>query len=255
MPGFVDVSGMSYNDVKRMGREDDDVDFGSVPARRNPVMQTGHSVSDVWAAACAAQRINGEYVKEIKYSYDEITKQTLVSKRRNRDVMMDFLYNPDRILVEDVEQGEACREFLAKDITFRALKGRLTEFDNSVKKVLAVKDRFYTVANNYEMAVVACLPASFLRAQARLVSEERLARCKPVDNPLSDKVILDVEVLRTNYSQNYGIFWIQAVTADDRAVFFSYKNDMAAGTKIKISGTVKAHQDQKSQLNRVKVIG
>lgn len=255
MPGFVDVSGMSSEEVRRMGHADDhdEVDFGQ--RRRNTVLQIGHSVSDVWAAASAAQRVNGEYVKEAVRVFDKDTGITRDVKRRNRDIMMEFLQNPDRLLVEDVEAGEATRNYLEQDIVLRALKGKLTDFDSSVQRVLAVKDRFYTVTHNYELAVVAALPNSVIRSQQRQNSDTRLqfARGGHVGQP-GNKITAHVEVLSCNYSKEYNIFWVKAITDQDQPVFFSLKEKFDAGTWLDIQGKVKAHKDNFTQLNYVKVL-
>lgn len=259
MPGFVDVSGMTYEDVRRMGHADDynDVDHQPrrTPARRNTVLQTGHSVSDVWAAASAAQRVNGEYVKESIRVFDKDTGLTRDVKRRNRDIMMEFLHNPDRILPEDVDAGESVRNYLEQDIVLRALKGRLTEFDASVQRVLAVKDRFYTVTHNYELAVVAALPNSAIRSQQRQNSDTRLqlARGGFIAQP-GAKITTHVEVLTCNYSKEYNIFWVRGITDQDQPVMFSLKERFDAGTWLDIQGKVKAHRDNLTQLNYVKVL-
>lgn len=258
MPGFVDVSGMTYQDVRRMGHEDDydheTKRFGRVaPPRTNTVLQTGHSVSDVWAAACAAQRINSGYYKEHEFATDDQRRPQII-KRKNREVMMEFLQNPDRLLVEDVEAGEQARDFLSKDITLRALKGRLTDFDQSVSKCLAVADRFYTVTHRYEMAVIASLPQSHQRAVRRLAVQDRLATTVPeAVGEISSKVQLTIEVVNSTYSQNYGVFWIKAITTDNRAVFFAHKNSLAPESTHQITGLVKRFDNGQTQLNRVKI--
>jgi hypothetical protein len=260
MPGFVDVSNMTSEEVRRMGHADDydheTKRYGRVaPPRNNPVLQTGHSISDVWAAACAAQRINGEYLKESTYTYNEASGQTVLDKRRNRDIMMEFLQNPDRLLVEDVEAGEQARNFLQKDLTFRALKGRLTDFDQSISKCLAVADRFYTVSHRYEMAVIASLPNSVRRSQERQNTEQRLkfAQGGLIGQP-GDRVTANAEVISANYSQQYNIFWIRAITDKDQPVTFSNKQKFDAGTHLTIQGKVKAHLNNLTQLNYVKVL-
>ncbi len=254
MPGFVDVGGMTYEDVRRMGHADDDAE--SVPARRyNKVLQVGHSISDVWAAASAAQRVNGNYFKEHAYEWDETSGTQKLTKRRNRDVMMEFLQNPDRILVEDVEAGEQCRDFLARDITFRAIKSQLTDFDRSVQQVLAVNERFYTVSNRYELAVVASLPNSAARAQERQTADQRIqfARGGLVGN-IGDKVTTNVEVIRTFYKKDFNIYFVTAITDQDQAVTFGFKEKFDVGTHVTIQGKVKAHRDNLTQLNYVKVL-
>ena len=149
MPGFVDVTGMTYEDVRRMGHADDYDEEPQHYSRRassynKPAVQVGYAVNDVWAAACAAQRINDGYFKE--HVYEHLEHQALVEppalvKRKNRDVMMEFLANPSQLTVDDVERGEHCRQFLQNDLTFRTLKNKIGEFDTAIKKVLAVLRR------------------------------------------------------------------------------------------------------------------
>jgi len=260
MPGFVDVNGMTYQDVRRMGHADDydheTKRYGRVaPPRTNTVLQTGHSVSDVWAAACAAQRVNGDYYKESTFLWDESTHVNKLDKRRNRDIMMEFLQNPDQLTVDDVEAGEQARDFLAKDITFRALKGQLKDFDQSVSRCLAVTDRFYTVTHRYEMAVIASLPSSARRSQDRQSSDQRMKFARGgLIGKIGDKIMTNAEVISANYSQQYNIFWIRAITDKDQPVTFSYKQKFDAGTHLTIQGKVKAHLDNLTQLNYVKVL-
>lgn len=256
MSGFVDVGGMTYQDVKRMGQMDDDVDY---QPRRRPAYASSQpsrkfSVSDVWAAACAAQRVNGEYVKEGRNTYDD-QGRVLSTKRRNRDIMVEFLDHPDQLLVEDVEAGEQARNFLQNDLTFRAVKGKLTEFDSAVSKVLAVKDHFDTFKNRYELAVVAALPSSAARAQAQQAQTERIrfAKGSLIGKP-GDKIAAQIEVLSAVYSKNYGIYWIKGVTDQDQPVFFSCKQAYDPGTWLTVRGTVKGHRDDVTQLTRVKVL-
>lgn len=259
MPGFVDVTGMSYEDVRRMGHADDYDEepqrYGrQAPARNNPVLQVGYAVSDVWAAACAAQRVNGNYFKENVY---DSTKGTAAGPKhiRNRDVMMQFLQNPDQLLVEDVEAGEKLCNWLQNDLTFRALKSQLTDFDSAAQKCLAVKDKFYTVGHRYELAVIAALPNSMTKALARIATQDRLAETTgELIGNVGDKIQLNIEVVRTVHSKNWNCWFATAVTADNKAVFFSYRQQLAVGTYHTILGTVKAHKDGQTQLNRVSFI-
>ena len=259
MPGFVDVSGWSSEEVRRLGHADDYDEpvrnYKRAPARTNTVLQVGHSVSDVWAAACAAQRINGGYYKESSYEWDEVANINKLVKRRNRDIMMEFLQNPGQLLVEDVEAGEQVRDFLQKDITFRAIKGKLTEFDSATSKCLAVTDRFYTVSHRYELAVVAALPNSARRAQERQTAQERIqfAQGGLIGN-IGDKVTINLEVISAVYRQQYNIFFVTGITAKDQPVTFGFKEKFDVGTHITIKGTVKAHRDNLTQLNYAKVL-
>ena len=254
MPGFVDVSNMTAQEIKRMGQMDDD--YETPRQTWKPKSQgTVHSVDNVWGAACAAQRINGSYVKETQYRYDEDQNTSVVAKHRNREIMQYILANPAQLTVEDIAQGQECRKFLQQDLTLRGLKSQLTEFDLNVAKALALNEEFNTDTNRLELALVACLPESQKRALARQEVQNRVGQATGgYVGTVDSKVELDVEVVSANYSQSYGIFWVTAITKDNQAVFFSYKSKLITGSWIQIKGTIKAHRDGKTQLNRVKVI-
>ena len=255
MPGFVDVSNWSDQDIKRLGQRDDD-DFSISRHRPRPrgLTQVGYAISDVWAAACAANRVNGGYFKECVFEYTDGEPPKMV-KDKNRHIMMHFLANPDQLLVEDVEAGEQCRNFLQNDITFRTLKNTTNDFDRSVRQVLAVEDCFYSVANRYELAVVACLPASWQRAIARQSKDERIAEARGgLIGTVGQAVQLNIEVLGSVKSKDFDIYWVTAITDADQAISFSNKESWDAGTHLTIKGKVKAHRTNLTQLNYVKVL-
>ena len=256
MPGFVDVGNMTSQEIKRLGQMDDDYEAPRQTWKPKAKPQgVQHSVDNVWGAACAAQRINGSYVKETQYQFDEAKQTTVVVKQRNRDIMTDILANPAVLTVEDIAQGQQCRKFLEQDITLRGLKGRLTEFDTAVSKTIAVSESFDTVKHKLELAVVASLPASHQRSLARQDVDSRVRQTTGgYVGAVDAKVAFDVEVVSANYSHTYNIFWVTAITQDNQAVFFSYKSKLTTGSCIQVKGTVKAHRDGKTQLNRVKVI-
>jgi hypothetical protein len=260
MPGFVDVSNMTAREVRMMDHAADyDEPAGYQPRRtwkpRARPEGVKHSVDNVWGAAVAAQRMNGSYVKETIYILDMDNNLSVVDKRRNRDIMIDILANPALLTVEDIAQGQECRKFLQNDITFRALKNRLTEFDGSVSRVLAVEDEFDTVKHKLELAVVACLPQSHARSLEREAVQERVRQTSGdlIGTP-GVKVQLAVEIVKSNYSQQWNTWYATAVTADNSAVFFAYRQELARGAKHTIVGTVKAHRDGSTQLNRVSII-
>jgi len=258
MPGFVDVSNMTAREVRMMDHAADAEPYQprrTWQPKAKPVGVT-HSVDNVWGAAVAAQRINGSYVKETMYKVDpEMSSNTVVEKQRNRDIMLDILANPAVLTVEDIAQGQECRKFLQNDITFRALKNKLTEFDSATSKVLAVTEEFDSAKHKYELAVVASLPASHARSLERQATQERVRQTSGalIGTP-GVKVQLDVEIVKSNYSQQWNTWYATGVTPDNSAVFFAYRQELAKGAKHTIQGTVKAHRDGSTQLNRVSII-
>ena len=260
MPGFVDVSNMTAREVRMMDHAADyDEPAGYQPRRqwkaRARPEGIKHSVDNVWGAAVAAQRMNGSYLKETTYILDMDRNISVVDKRRNRDIMVEILENPALLTVEDIAQGQECRKFLQNDITFRALKNKLTEFDTAVSKVLAVAEDFDTVKHKYELAVVACLPQSHTRSMAREANQARIQQTSgEYIGQVKDKVTLNVEIIRCVFSQNWNTWFATAITQDNQAVFFSIRESHDAGTWLTIRGTVKAHKDGSTQLNRVSIL-
>jgi hypothetical protein len=194
--------------------------------------------------------LNGKQVKETAEAvFGTITLPTI------KTIMVDILANPAQLTVEDIAPGQECRKFLQNDITFRALKNKLTEFDGAVSKVLAVEDDFDSVKHKYELAVVACLPQSHARSLERQTVQDRVRQTSgAVIGTPGVKVQLDVEVVKSNYSQQWNTWYATAVTADNSAVFFAYRQELARGATHTIVGTVKAHRDGSTQLNRVSII-
>ena len=211
-------------------------------------------VATVWAAACAAQRINGRYIKQDEFDYPE-GGQAVLTATASRTIMKELLANPDRLTAQDFEQGAECKTFLQNDITFRALKNKLTEFDSATSKVLAVEENFDSVQHKYELAVIASLPASRTRALERQATDSRVRQATGAYvGAVGDKVALDVEVIKTNYSQQWNTWYATAITSDNRAVFFAFREQLTIGNSILIKGTVKAHRSGTTQLNRVKIV-
>lgn len=214
-----------------------------------------YSVALVWAAAVAAHRINGNrYIKVTEW--DTQAEPAVIKYRTNREVFTELLANPDRLDAGDYQAGQECLDWVRGDVTFKALRGQLTDFDLSVQKVLAVTENFDSNIDKLALAVVPCLPASQARGLARAETDSRLRQT--VNEHVSTvgaKVNLEVEVLKANYSQNYNTWFVTAIDNQNRSVFFSYRAPLSTGSKVNIRGTVKAHRDNATtQLNRVTVI-
>ena len=213
-----------------------------MPRYVKPVLNL--TADDVWSAACAAQRINGAY---LKFGNPE-------NKTANRDLITAMLGNTDssiQITDADREQGEVVRTYY-KGLTFKILCGtKLSDFDNTAM-VLANRD---VITSTFDLAVIASLPSCFIRASARDSATRRINFAEGgFIGSVGDKVNVSVEVVKVIYSQQWNTYYISGITDTDQAVFFAYKTSIDLGAKINIAGTVKAHKDNSTQLNRVKVL-
>jgi hypothetical protein len=197
---------------------------------------------DVWGAACAAQRINGNYTKYIPEGEQGET---------NRQIIDNFLANTDLITEADREQGQLVRTYY-KGLTFKILQGKkLNDFDNTAM-VIANRD---VIESNYDVAVIASLPSCYERAVKRDTINRKLENASGgLIGRVGDKVKVNVEVVRCTFSQQWMTHFVSGVTTNDQAVFFAHKAPIDIGKLIIAQGTVKRHGENMTQLNRVKVI-
>lgn len=211
-----------------------------------------YSIADVFAAACAAQRINGEYLKtdDITY-YDDGHEYThKVNRVANKTLVHQFLKGELGMSLEDHEMGEKVMQY-CRGLTFKLLTDkRLSDFEQTMLTIVEKS----TTDSNYDIAVVASLPASYERSLGRAEQNIRLreaAGC--LEAPVGSKVELDVEVVRCNYSNEWGVFYVTAI-ADAGVVYFARNTKVDVDSKIRIKGKVKRHKEDRTQLSHVKIV-
>ena len=208
-----------------------------------------YNVADVFAAASAAYRINGSYIKQDEVTFHESGGHT-VDKIANKTLVHQFLKGAFDLRDEDREMGEKVRQH-CNGLSFKIITGKtLSEFEQAM---LSVADK-ETTDSNYDIAVVASLPASYDRAQARIQQDAMLReKSGTLTDAVGDKVELDIEVVRCNYSNNWDTHFVTAIV-DNAVVFFASRNKLDLGSKLRIKGKVKDHKEDRTQLSHVKVI-
>jgi len=198
----------------------------------------------VWSAACAAYRINGGYFKEPEMIGDQVIRPT------NRAVVRQALDNPNLITDADRELAKNCRRHMATAVTLQALRAELGEWSRITARVCDLNQ----ITSMYDFSVITAMPHSYVKQLKKESVDTRLARCDGLIGKVGDKVELAVEIVRNNYSAKYNTWFVSAVTADDHAVFFAYREEIRPETNLNIRGTVKRHTDSATQLNRVKLV-
>jgi hypothetical protein len=197
---------------------------------------------DAWGAACQAQRLNQGYIK---------VSEDAPAGESNRSLVMQFIADPTKITPEDIEQGKQARKFF-QAFTFKILKGiKLSEFDNTAM-LIANRD---TIDTNFDIAILTSLPSSYERGIKRQTVDQRISFAKGgLIGRVGDKMSPTVEVLKSFYSQQWNTNYVTGITSDDQVLFFAFKQPLEVGKQFNIFGTVKAHRDNVTQLNRVKIL-
>lgn len=211
---------------------------------------------DVFAAACAAQRINGEYLKESQSTFDPETQEVIAVKHPNKVIMRQMLTDlAEAALITDADRyhAQVIRTYFQCKL-MEVLSGTANDF---IKNAVALSSKEEFAANEWlGLATVACLPQSYERGLKRDEQNERKADALAVSShfgKVGDKVKGQCVIIDARYSQNWNVWYVTAKFGND-VILFTYKSELAAGKTYDFAGTVKAHRDGAvTQLNRVKL--
>jgi hypothetical protein len=213
--------------------------------------------------ACAAQRVNGSYVKEGENVYAE-DGVFMYSKKTNKILMLCTLDHrfwttdpkdapmPLKVLPEDVAQAEEIKKHFRKFL-FSAIEGE-NEFQTSINSILSSD-----LVKQNQFGYVACLPSVYVRDVAqtkvkravRQVEEGYLAE---IGSTVKD---LDAEILSSVKSKNFEGYNIDAIINNRMASWLS-KVDLKIGPAVIVKAKVKdhtkhwKHQNDVTRLNFVK---
>ena len=213
--------------------------------------------------ACAAQRVNGSYVKEGENVYAE-NGVFMFSKKTNKMLMLCTLIPnswttdpkdapmPLKILPEDTAQAEEIKKHFRKFL-LSAIEGE-NEFQTSINSILSGD-----MVKQNQFGYVACLPSVYVRDVAqtkvkravRQVEEGYLAE---IGSTVKD---LDAEILSSVKSKNFEGYNIDAIINNRMASWLS-KVDLKIGPAVIVKAKVKdhtkhwKHQNDVTRLNFVK---
>lgn len=213
--------------------------------------------------ACAAQRINGAYIKEAQAVYTD-DNVYMYSKQTNKMIMLCTV-NPSnwtadpkdapmplKVLAEDILLSEEIKKHFRK-FMFSAIEGE-NDFQTNINTILSGD----TVKVN-QFGYVACLPSVYVRdisqtkvkKAARLVEEGTLAE---IGSTIKD---LDAEIISSVKSKNFEGWNIDAII-NNKMVSWMNKTDLNLGPAVIVKAKVKdcnkhwKHQNDVTRLHYVK---
>ena len=213
--------------------------------------------------ACAAQRINGAYIKEDAPVYSE-DGAFMYLKHTNKIVMLctlDPAYwtadpkdapMPLRVLPDDTTQADSIRLYY-KRLLFSAIEGD-NDFLTTINSILSSE-----MVKSNQLGYVACLPSVCARDQvqnkikkaARTVDPGHLAE---IGSTLTD---LDAEIISSVKSKNFDGYNIDAII-NSRMASWLNKTNLNLGACVIVKAKVKdhtkhwKHQNDVTRLNYVK---
>lgn len=212
---------------------------------------------DVWAAAACATRINGGYIKEPTYKYDEAQNASVLDKEANKVMVRNMLATGSKSWgEEDIARGNAAREYWKTNL-LKMLSGAANDFEQTAIN-LANKETIETV---YDVSVISSLIASAERGMEReAVKEVKLQTNSVHVGAVKDNVrIVDAEVLTVRYNANFGKYRVDVRSNGNLFSWWS-SEDFKVGARVNVKGKVKAHYSDRdtnvavTQLNYVKEV-
>lgn len=208
------------------------------------------TAEQVWGAAAAAQRINGEYLKEPVYNFDVDQRNPV--KQANKVMVKQWLREGcfDQITEADYAAGRAARDHF-KSYTLLALAGRLNDFQTTAMK-LAAKDEF-TGRDMYDFSVISCLPSVAVRDQERNEIKREIYNSEQLTGDRGEVIVGELVVVSSRYNPNFNKYRIQGRMGDSFVDFWFAK---AIEGSVRIKAKIKQLRgDNTTQLNYVKIIG
>jgi hypothetical protein len=213
--------------------------------------------------ACAAQRINGSYVKESNtvFADDGVAVYT---QQTNKMMMLCTLEPtiwtadpkdapmPLRVSAEDAVLAEEIKRHFRK-FMFSAIEGE-NDFQTNINTILSSD----TVKQN-QFGYVACLPSTYVRdvAQTKVKRAARTVEEGYLGEVGSNLKDLDAEILSSVKSKNFEGYNIDAII-NNRMASWINKTSLNLGACIIVKARVKdhtkhwKHQNDVTRLNYVK---
>lgn len=200
----------------------------------------------VWAAAAAAYRLNGN-------KYLKITTGKLSP---NKHFMKKLLFRPERILPQDYALAKEVRDYFQVDVFHRVIKGTILQ--SFLTEAFAATQAESITQSDANWNIIASLPNVFTNESkvAKWIeeSEEYINNSTPYGTPGSE-VSLAVKVLNSRYYKRYNNFAINAISEHGNLFFWFQHVPLEEGTTIQVTATVKTHYNGKTtQLYGVKVM-
>ena len=221
----------------------------------------------VFAAACAAQRINGEYVKRADANYGakygfrnpkaiSTSVESNATKLYN-SAIMKILLASDRsdILPEDYSRAEEVRSHFCSMITL-IFSGDARDFIKDAIEASVAEE----IPNAGKIfGIVASLPSIFekntKRSIERATLNEMIAESTPIEGMIEEPVRFNVTVIDSIYKERFGSRAVNVKVnnvSGNHVLFFFDKKEWTKGNKYNISGRIKNKQNQITQLHYVR---
>jgi hypothetical protein len=208
------------------------------------------TLKDAITAACAAQRINGRYIK--RYEADKEK-----GEESNAALMRDIL-NPEvnhvKTLPEDIEIADKILEYLASKMV-ELISGTLHDYWKNL--VLLTEQKEFSSNDFKTLALVASVPSSYKNAVDRENARDEIGilqeNSRHIGN-VGDNFEGKITIISAVFSYNYNKWYHTALTEDNCLVLFPLGEKLDRGSVIILTARIHKHdEDSKTRLHYVRI--
>jgi hypothetical protein len=209
-------------------------------------------VIDVFAAACAAQRLNKGFFKEDFYRNmpGGKSERVLANKNLTVELLKDRAY---LVTDRDREEAEAVRGYWQLKL-FSVLADTAGPYEKSAVEVAGRESVFES--EWFKAGLIASLPSGYERGvRMDRVNEikEEAKFCGEYAGPVGGRVEGTVLILNCVYSKTYEMYYVTGKVGKN-LVMFASKTKVTEDAEFQIKGRIKQHRDGNvTQLNYVKL--
>jgi hypothetical protein len=206
-----------------------------------------YTADQVWGLAVRADAINGGYIKDDHWDYQQDTP--VLTKTANKKLVKQWLIENIQPTEEEAAQGQEVRRYF-NSFTLKALMGKINDFERQALRIAQI-DQF-TGRNLLEFAIVSCLPETARRDRSRTELTREIYGSEQLQGQIGDTIVGDIAVVSSRYSKEYNKFKIQGRMGDS-FVDFWFSQELTG--ELRIKGKIKNQRGNKTtQLNYVKKV-
>jgi hypothetical protein len=208
------------------------------------------TLKDAMTAACAAQRINGRYIKRYEANKEK-------GEESNGILMRDIL-NPEiehvNSLPQDIEIAEQILEYLDSKM-IELISGTLHDY---WKNLVLLTEQKQINANDFKtLALVASVPSSYKNAIDRETARDKIGILQENSRHIGkvgDNFEGKITVISAVFSYNYNKWYHTGLTEDNCLVLFPLGEKLDRESVIILTARIHKHdEDYKTRLHYVRI--
>jgi hypothetical protein len=193
------------------------------------------SILQLYSAACAALRINNEYVKAFDKREDKASNSNIIR--------FLLVHRPDLVTEKDNDEGAAMLEYIQGKLV-ELVAGHLEDYWQ--RAVMMTEQKTYRTSDYKDIAFIASMPSSYFNAQQRDDVNNELALLSENSShvgKIGETYVFVLRILGAVFSKNYVKWYHTAVTDNGNLVRFPLSHKLERGHWAEISGKVHRHAD------------